>query len=52
MTAGPTGGQRNVKNEAFPVLLQILHTRHVDSPVMLWIQINARGSGHDPPEIL
>ena len=33
------------KMEAFPFLHQILHTRRVDSPVMTWIQINAKGSG-------
>ena len=36
--------QRNVKKmEAFPFLNQILHTRRVDSPVMMWIQTCARG---------
>ena len=28
--------------EDFPILHQILHTRHVDSPVLRWIQIRAR----------
>ena len=28
-----------------PVLHQILHTRRVDSPVMMLIQIRARGGG-------
>ena len=31
--------------EAFPFLHQILHTSNVDSPVMMWIQIHARGGG-------
>ena len=34
---------RNVKMEAFPFLHQILHTRRVDSPLIMWIQIRARG---------
>ena len=35
--------------EAFPFLHQILHTRRVDSLVIMWTQISARGS--DPPDI-
>ena len=31
--------------EAFPFLHQILHTRHIDSPVMMWIQICAGEGG-------
>ena len=37
--------QRSVKMEAFPFLHQILQTR----PVIMWIQIRARGSGGIPP---
>ena len=29
--------------EAFPFVHQLLHTRRVDSPVMIWIQIRAMG---------
>ena len=33
------------KKEAFSFLHQILDTRRVDTPVMTWVQIQARGSG-------
>ena len=37
----------------FLFLHKILHTRLVDSPVMMWNQIRARGvRGHAPSEIL
>ena len=37
--------------EAFPFLNQILHTRRVDSSVMMWIQIRAKGIWeHAPPD--
>ena len=37
------GNRRNVKQmEDFPFLHQILHTRHVDSPVLRWILIRTR----------
>ena len=32
---------------AFPYILKILHTRCVDSPVMMWIQIRAGGGGSE-----
>ena len=45
------GSQRNVsKNGVFSFLHQILHTRRVDSPVIMWTQIRARGSGASPTE--
>ena len=31
--------------EAFPFFNQILHTRRIDRPVMMWFQIHARGGG-------
>ena len=31
--------------EDFPFLPQILHTRRIDNPVMMWIQIRARKGG-------
>ena len=37
--------QRYVKMEDFPFLPEILHTRRIDSPVMMWIQIRARVGG-------
>ena len=37
------------ENGGFSFLDQILYTRRVDSPVMMWIQIRARGVlGHAP----
>ena len=43
---------RNVKIETFLFLHQILHTRRVDSPVMMLIQIRAMVSrGMLPPRI-
>ena len=46
--------QRNVKqNESFSFLHQLLHTRCVDSSVMMLIQIRARGvRGHGPPDFV
>ena len=37
--------QRYIKMEDFPFLPEILHTRRIDSPVMMWIQIRARVGG-------
>ena len=36
--------QKSEKLEAIPLFHQILHTRRVYSPVIMWIQIRARGS--------
>ena len=46
--------QRNVKKwRLFLFFYQMLHTCRIDSPVMMWIQICARGvRGHAPPNIL
>ena len=33
--------------EAFPFFNQILHTRRIDRPVMMWFQIHAGGGGSE-----
>ena len=49
---GAIRSQRKVKKmEAFPFLHQIIHTRRIDSPVIMWIQIRARGSGGMLPKV-
>ena len=40
----PTEAKLIYKNEGFSFLDQILHTKRVYSPVMMWIQIYASGS--------
>ena len=43
--------QRNVKKwRLFLFFYQMLHTCRIDSPVMMWIQICARGSGGMLPQ--
>ena len=45
MGGGQQRRQRNVKNGGFSLFTSTLHTRRVDSSVMMWIKIRARGGG-------
>ena len=49
----PRKPEKCKKMDAFPFLYEIIHTRRVDSYVMMWIQIRARGvQGYTSPIFL